>query len=233
MGAADAGTVAPSGDSAALSRAITALLDRGQLPLVLGGDCCIVIGATAPLGGRQGLAYIDGHTDFRHSANLELLPATARTELADLTGRGDTLRRFRDEDVTVIGFRRDDPAFQELRKTSIQLWPMFWLYEHSREELDKSLARRLVRDDLDGIWIHLDVDALDPVLVSAVPHPRADGLSGSELAAILRVLLASGRVTGMSIAGFLPAGDPGGRQQTIIADLLVESFSGHEAGGGA
>ena len=224
LGAADAGALPMPGDAAALGRAIAQLIDENRLPIVLGGDCIVVTGVAAALRGRYGLAYIDGHSDFRHADNLEPQPATARGELALITGRGSTGACFREEDVAAIGFRRDDPAFQDLRKTEILLWPIFWLYEHSRKELDKSLLRRFDRDDLAGIWIHLDVDALDPALVSAVPHPVADGLSPPELVAILRLLIDFGRVAGMSIANFVPAGDPTGSQLALIADVLTEAF---------
>jgi len=233
LGAADAGAVPTPGDATALGRAIAQLLDADRLPIVLGGDCSVITGVAAALRGRHGLAYIDGHSDFNHAGNLEPQPATARNELAVITGRGGAGTCFRDEDVAAIGFRRADPAFQELRKTEILLWPIFWLYEHSRAELDKSLLRRLDRDELAGIWIHLDVDALDPTLVSAVPHPLADGLSGPELVAILRLLIDSGKVAGMSIANLIPAGDPTGRQLALIADVLTEAFIERADGGTA
>ena len=102
---------------------------------------------------------------------------------------------------------------------------MFWIYEHSREELDKSLLRRFDRAEIDGIWVHLDADALDPALVSAVPHPLADGLAGPELSGILRVLLGTGKVAGMSIANLLPELDTDGRQTAIIANVLAEALT--------
>jgi arginase len=102
---------------------------------------------------------------------------------------------------------------------------MFWLYEHSREELDKSLLRRLDRDELAGIWIHFDVDALDPSLVAAVDSPVADGLAGPELVNIFRTLMATGRVVGVDVTIYDPDRDPGGSEAALIADLLVEGLT--------
>src|SRR5690348_9156295 len=47
------------------------LLDSGRFPVVLGGDCSVLLGAGLALNrrGRYGLAFLDGHTDFRHPGN--------------------------------------------------------------------------------------------------------------------------------------------------------------------
>src|SRR4051795_6354825 len=81
LGALDAGGVdAPGSVSVPVNRAalagytrtladrIGALLDDGAKPLVLGGDCSILLGATLALRrrARRGLLHVDGHLDFRH-----------------------------------------------------------------------------------------------------------------------------------------------------------------------
>jgi arginase len=229
--AGDAGALGPGPAPDALARKVGDLVDAGERPLVLGGDCSVALASAVLMErGRFALAYIDAHSDFCHAGNLEPQPATARTELAELTGRGDDRATFRDEDVALIGIRRDDPAFHELRRTKLLLWPMFWLYEHSREELDQSLLRRFAREEIDGIWVHVDADALDPSLVGAVPYPLSDGLAGPELGAILRTLNATGKVTAMSIANLDSSRDPDGRQASLLADIIVDSL-GLPAGG--
>ena len=42
------------------------LLDRGRFPLVLGGDCSLLLGPTLALRrcGRFGLVFLDGHEDL-------------------------------------------------------------------------------------------------------------------------------------------------------------------------
>lgn len=201
-------------------------LDAGDRTLVIGGDCGVALAASAVRGrGRFALAYIDAQSDFAHPENLEPQPATTRGEAAALVGRGGAEAIFLDEDTALIGFRKDDPAFYELNKTNILIWPMFWLYEHSRQELDKSLLRRFDRPEIDGIWIHLDADALDPTVITAVPHPLADGLAPPELVGVLRTLIGTGKVEGMSIANVMPEQDTDGRQAVIIADVLAEAFA--------
>src|SRR5881275_2183410 len=52
-----------------LADRIGALIDAGEFPVVLGGDCSILLGAALAVhrrGERIGLVYVDGHADFRH-----------------------------------------------------------------------------------------------------------------------------------------------------------------------
>lgn len=58
--------------------------------------------------------------------------------------------------------------------------------------------------ELDGIWVHLDLDVLDPGCMPAVDSPDADGLEFAELAGLLRVLLADPHIVGMDVTVFDP-----------------------------
>ena len=51
-----------------LADAIESVLDAGEFPLVLGGDCSIVLGSMLALKrrGRYGLLFIDGHADWAY-----------------------------------------------------------------------------------------------------------------------------------------------------------------------
>jgi arginase len=75
-------------------------LDRGEFPLILGGDCSILLGATLALKrrGRFGLLFIDGHADFYQPAanpngeaasmDLAFVTGYGPSPLTDLEGRG-------------------------------------------------------------------------------------------------------------------------------------------------
>jgi len=55
-----------------LADAVTAVLDQGEFPVVLGGDCSIVLGTMLALRrrGRYGLLYVDGDADFTSSRSI-------------------------------------------------------------------------------------------------------------------------------------------------------------------
>jgi arginase len=73
---------------------------------------------------------------------------------------------------------------------------------------------------LDGFWIHLDVDVLEDSIMPAVDYRQSDGIGFSDLSQLLRTLLASKNVVGMTITIFNPRLDFGGS----IARKLVSSI---------
>ena len=99
------------------------MLDEGEFPVVLGGDCSIVLGAMLALRrrGRYGLLYIDGDADFYQPEVNPLRGAASASDLAFATGRGPDVvadiegRRplVRDDDVAVFACR--DAADRERR----------------------------------------------------------------------------------------------------------------------
>ena len=52
---------------------LMSILDSGDIPLVIGGDCSVLIGIGLALSqrGGTGLVHVDGHTDFRHPGNSD------------------------------------------------------------------------------------------------------------------------------------------------------------------
>jgi len=105
-----------------LADAVGAVLDEGTFPIVLGGDCTILLGISLALRrrGRYGLLFLDGHADF-YQPEAEPTGEAASMELALVTGRGPDLitdlegRRplLRDQDVVVLGFRDAEHAAAE------------------------------------------------------------------------------------------------------------------------
>ena len=55
------------------------------------------------------------------------------------------------------------------------------LLAHDVGELAAALLRRVTADGLEGFWIQLDADVLNPAVMSAVDSPEPGGLMPSEL----------------------------------------------------
>lgn len=207
-----------------LAERIGELLDASEFPIVLGGDCSILLGAALALRrrGRFGLAYLDGHLDFR---NLEWYPsvsAVAGEDLAVVTGRAapaladlDGLAPyFAESDIVAMGEREGDPdEHAALASTAITVLP-----------LPALRAAGVVVPDL-PYWIHVDADVLDSALLGAVDSPAPDGLSFEELTGVIRELLA-GPAVGLQLTIFDPTLDEDGSQARALSDCLVAAFRG-------
>jgi hypothetical protein len=79
-----------------LADAVEETLSASRSPVVLGGDCSIMLGSLlgARRGGRCGLVHVDGHCDFFHPGNYDTasrLGSAAGMDLALATGRGELL----------------------------------------------------------------------------------------------------------------------------------------------
>ncbi|QGV77737.1 arginase family protein [Streptomyces ficellus] len=230
---------------AAYTRKLAARIEHhvraGDFPLVLGGDCSIQLGASLALKrlGRYGLAAIDASADFRHPGNSDRIGAAAGEELAIATGRGqagladiDGLGPYlRDEDVRLFGIRDDDHEDRtELGQLKIPTVTVGEIREWGAADLAGAAALTLEIPDLDGFWVHLDADVLDPSVMPAVDSPDPDGLLPGELAPLLRRLVRSERCVGLNVTIYDPDLDPDGTAGALLTDLVVEAMTGPATG---
>ncbi|MEU5806657.1 arginase family protein [Streptomyces sp. NPDC047718] len=223
--------------SVALADAVGRALDVGSFPVVLGGDCSILLGNLLALRrrGQYGLLFLDGHTDFYQpsaeptgeAASMELALATGRGPrlLTDLEGLGPLLR---DEDVVAFGFR--DAA--QSAEAGMQPLPD-GLYAVGLEDVRavgaaaaaRRAVYRLTRGRAAGYWIHLDADVLDDAVMPAVDYRLPGGLAWAELEAVLRVALADERAVGLDVTVFNPRLDPDGSIAARLVECLHRALS--------
>lgn len=234
-GATTRNHTAIAGYSRRMADQLTPIVRAGDLTLVLGGDCSILLGAMLALRrlGRYGLVFLDGHSDFRHPAPGVSLSAAAGEDLALVTGRGDRELTdleglgplVRDEDVVAIGSRADDEYRQELRASQIRLIDVTEVHTVGARSVGERVVQRMLQQGVAGYWIHLDVDILDPGIMPAVDAPSPGGLSWEELTALVRELVRSPHSVGIEVTVFDPDLDGEGSLATRLTDALVGFMS--------
>jgi arginase len=225
-----------------LAERIGALLSAGRFPLVLGGDCSIVLGPVLALRrlGRFGLAHIDGHDDYSYIRKIDDHAgrfAAAGLDLALATGHGpdalcdiDGLRPYvTDTDVVQIGLNRepgDAVHFQTetFDNSPIRRYPAGFIRGHGAETVAAEARGHLEDGRLDGFWIHLDADVLDASIMPAVDSPNPGGLSFPELITILATLLAGSHAVGVNVGIYDPELDPDRSFGTALVDVLADAF---------
>jgi|GEM_PF-64367 Arginase/agmatinase/formimionoglutamate hydrolase, arginase family len=224
--------------SVALADRIGAIIDRGEFPLVLGGDCSILLGAALAMhrlgeavGGRIGLVFVDGHSDFRHPGNASYVGAAAGEDLALATGRGQADlaaiegRRpyFRDIDVVVLGIRAHDEYRLDLQAAGILNRSVPALRAEGAARTAQWAREQL--SDCVGYWVHVDVDVLDPAVMPAVDAPDPGGIAFAELELLLAGLVDTPHCLGMELTVFDPDYDPDGAYAAEIVDTLVAGLA--------
>ena len=227
--------------SRALADAVGTVIDRGEFPVVLGGDCSIVLGDLLALKrrGRYGLLFIDGHADFYQpevnpngeAASMDLAFATGRGPeiVTNIEGRGPLIA---DEDVVAFGFRDAEEqaqyGSQPLPRTiraidlpSIRARGIGGIDAAAREAI-----AHLTRDDGPerGFWIHVDADVLDDEIMPAVDYRLPGGLAWDELTAVLRTAIASRRAAGLEVTIYNPKLDPDGAGARGLTNAICDAL---------
>jgi arginase len=210
------------------------LLAAGHSPLVLGGDCSLLVSAGLALRrrGGYGLVHIDGHTDFRHPGNNAVCLSLAGEDLAAAVGQHwpavanlDGLSPyFSAPDVVHIGCRDDDEHLAETRQVLGAVIPARQVREDGAEGTARTARAVVGRGHLAGYWLHLDVDVLDPEHLPAVDSPDPGGLGPKELTALLAALAPA--AIGAQVTVFDPDLDPDGRYANMLTDVLATGL-GH------
>jgi arginase len=221
-----------------LADRIGAIIDAGEFPVVLGGDCSIVLGSALAMnrlgedvGGRIGLVFVDGHSDFRHPGNASYVGAAAGEDLALVTGRGQPDlaaiegRRpyFRDIDVVVLGIRGHDEYRLDLQAAGIVTRAVPALRAEGAARTAQWARDQLV--DCAGYWVHVDVDVLDPAVMPAVDAPEPGGIAFPELELLLAGLVDTPHCLGVEITVFDPDYDTDGAFAEEITAAVVSGLA--------
>jgi arginase len=225
----------------ALASAVAGALGNGWFPIVVGGDCGILLGALAGARrhGELALVHIDGHSDFRHPGNYDVSAgpaAAAGMDLALSTGRGEALLTdwdgrpsplVPDRRVVQIGDREArmaDYAWRDIFDTAITQLDIFWVREQG---LAATLSRAFeVLDESPDLpyWVHLDVDVLDQAIMPAVDSPGSPGLDYAEVSELVRGFVASPRCLGCNVTIYDPDLDPDRVYAPRIVGMLLDGL---------
>ena len=199
-----------------------ALLVEGHRPLLVGGDCTVLIGVAAAMARTNpeaGLLFVDGHLDC-YDGSTSTTGEGADMELAILLGVGaqplvefgDRTPAFAHRRVVVLGpFDEADAAAEgspdpRAFAPETTIVPIDELAAdpggHARHAVAALDARA------DGFWLHLDLDVLSSDVMPAVDYRDPRGLDFAQLAEILAVAFASPALVGASVVILNPTRAP-------------------------
>lgn len=171
--------------------------------VLIGGDCSITVGALDALpGGTDDLAVVwcDAHADL-HTPDSSPSGAFSGMALRAILGEGEPQVALSPgiapQRIVTVGVREVDEAeaapLSALRRVSVD--------ELARPE---ALADAVRPTGATRVWVHIDVDVLDPAELAGVSSPAPFGAAPSALAAAIRRLREEFPLAGATIAGFAP-----------------------------
>ena len=222
-----------------LAEAVKRQLHKNKFPIVIGGDCSILIGNLLALRrlGRYGLFFIDGHSDF-YLPEESPTGEVADMDLAIVSGHGPEILSdldhleplVKEQDIVVFGYRDSAQSAkygcQDIKKTT--MINAVELVDVKKLGLKKTASlgiQTLLKNELSGFWIHLDADVLDDSIMPAVDYRLPDGITFPELSNLLKLLLLSKKAVGISVTIFNPTLDKDGSITRNFVSSIVEGLS--------
>ena len=217
----------------AVRGAVAAAGDRGAFPVVIGGDCPILIGCLAAERERSpGLLFVDGHDNAwpahesttGEAADMELglllgpapvgLPADLRHEIPELDPGA----------VTIVGARDGaelDGAGVASIGDRVEMIPPAALGSRPGDVVGRVIDRLAARGRW---WFHVDLDVLSTDSLAAVDYRQPGGLDWPTLTAISRRALAAPGLGGWDVTIFNPDLDPDGAGARRIVAFTAEAL---------
>lgn len=198
---------------------VRAATGRGSFPLVLTGNCISSLGILGGLGPEDtGILWFDAHADFHTPETTEsgFLDGMA---LAVATGQcwrtvASTIPGFRPipaERVALVGARAFDPGERErfVAAGGAVLDPTTIQRAGIQGALEPVLAR--LRQRASRLYVHLDLDVLDPSEGRANSYAAPGGLTRVQVRGVLSRARQRFAVAGAALSAYDPAEDPEGR----------------------
>lgn len=206
--------------SRTLGASVKEAVERGTVPVVIGGDCSIIVGNMLGLkstGGKYALFSMDGHTDYvppgksgtagAAGMGLALITGHGHPKLTDIDNLGPYIQ---EEHIYSFGNRElyYEDYVELILDSAVNYYDLPSIREQGIDTITASFLNMIKAEQLDGFWIHLDVDILDNEVMPCVDSPNEGGLSYDEWRQTLTPLLASPYFRGINITILDPTMDP-------------------------
>ena len=217
-----------------LANVITAVLEEGEFPLVLGGDHSIALGSisgVARIHKNIGVLWIDAHGDFNtdettpsgniHGMILAALAGIGNIHLTNVCGWTPKINK---ETIVIVGARELDPAEQvRMRTHSIHVFTMSDIDQLGISEVMRQ-AISIAGRQKDGIHLSLDMDALDPREAPGVGTPVRGGLTYREAQLAMEMIADASSLVSMDVVEVNPILDRENATALLAVELVLSAL---------
>lgn len=214
--------------------AVSTSLEAGHFPLVLGGDHSLSIGSVrgAARNRKIGVIWLDAHADFNTdettpSGNIHGM------SLAALVGLGDkslvqlwdeTIPAIDPSKIAIIGARDLDPGEKKnLKEAGAMVMGMEQVDRFGMVAVvEKAIAH--ISRDVDGIYLSLDLDALDPQHAPGVGTPVPAGLTQREAHLACEMIAETNQLIGMDVVEVNPILDVHNQTAKLAVEFTLSAL---------
>lgn len=216
-----------------ISREVVSSMAENRFPLVLSGNCNSCVGTLAGMGGQApGVVWFDGHADFH-------TPETTTSGFTDCMGlsiiAGHCWKRMAarvnghkpvpERNVILAGAREIEPGEKErlLASEVSVIGPEVSRNGDLLGGLEPALAG--LRERVRRVYLHLDLDVLDPECVGrANEFAPENGITVEEAEQAIRLVRKHVEIAAAGIASYDPATDHSGAVLRACVTLAERLF---------
>ena len=219
-----------------IAAAVEAAAAAGKLPLVIAGNCNTAVGGISGIGGghKRGHLWFDAHGDF-------CTPETTDSGFLDGMGLAMLVGRcwqqalshmpgyeaVAETSTALIGARDLDPLeTRDLEDSEVSLIRVETIRNSG---VDAALGPFLdnLEPIVDRLYIHVDLDVLDPVETPANQLNVPNGLWVDEVCDAIRLAGSKCHIVGAGLGSYDPSVDPGGNTARAAIKILQTLFAVH------
>jgi len=221
-----------------LYKASLAVLEKGGIPLVLGGDHSLAAGsvaATADFIRRDeralGLIWVDAHGDMNTpatsgSGNVHGMPLAALlgSEPAELARIGGFSPKVTPDRTVLIGIRNlDEREKERIREAGVHVFTMKDIDRNGiAQTVEQAIA--LASRDAGGIHVSFDLDVCDPAIAPGVGTPVKGGLDYREAHMVMEMVADSGLLRALDLVEVNPILDDRNMTAILGAELASSAL---------
>ncbi len=221
-----------------LGALVSQTLERGAVPLVLGGDHSVAIGTTGGVARHFraddrsiGLIWLDAHADMNtpesspsgniHGMPLACILGMGPSELSHMFGFSP---KIHPRNAVIVGLRDVDQMEKpHVRESGVRAFTMRDIDERGlRSVMDEAL--RLASDGTAGFHLSLDMDFVDPKDAPGVGTPVRGGATYREAHLAMEMICDSGHMLSMEVVEVNPVIDEVNRTADLAVELVMSGL---------
>lgn len=194
----------------AISERTSEILNDGKLPLMLGGEHLVTLGAFREVAKRYPdvhIIHFDAHCDLRQEyLGVELSHACVIRRCHDIIG---------DDRIHQFGIRSGDRyewAFAREGHTDMHPFTLDGLQE---------CVEQLAKDNR-NVYFTIDLDVLDPSIFPGTGTPEAGGVTFNELREAIKLVCSNLNIVGVDINELAPTLDTSGVSTAVACKVVRE-----------
>jgi arginase len=213
-------------------------LEKGALPLVLGGDHSLAAGSVAATADYlrrtdkpTGLIWVDAHGDMNtpassHSGNVHGMPLASLLgpEPSELSRIGGFSPKVLPEHTVLIGIRNLDEREKEIvRQSCVHVFTM--------KDIDRAGIAAIVEQALAlagtgtaGVHVSFDLDVCDPSIAPGVGTPVKGGLDYREAHMVMEIVADSGLLRALDLVEVNPILDDRNTTAILGTELALSAL---------